>query len=114
MTNSKTNGASVIPGWLCEEVLTPSGLSLPYFLTQLNTMWPDLEERLGIHANNEEGVLNTIAFWENPLRQGSPDLDWPSLNSFPLVCYEPDPGVIQDAVLPITKGMVAAKRVRRD
>ena len=114
MTNSKTNGTSVIPGWLYEEVLTPSGLSLPYFLTQLNTMWPDLEERLEIHANNEEGVLNTIAFWENPLRQGSPDLDWPSLNSFPLVCYEPDPDVIQDAVLPITKGMVAAKRVRSD
>ena len=97
-----------------EEVTTPSGLDLPYFLTQLNTMWPDIEDRLRINVSSEEGVLNTIAFWENPLRHSSPDLDWPTLNKFPRICYEPDPDITQDTALPITKGMVAAKRVRSD
>jgi len=114
MTHSKNSNVSCIPEWIYEKVTTPSGIELPYFLTQLRTMWPDIVDRLGIHVNLEEGVLNTIAFWENPLRHSSPDLDWPTLNKFPRICYEPDPDITQDTPLPITKGMVAAKRVRSD
>jgi glycosyltransferase involved in cell wall biosynthesis len=114
MNSSEADGNSLIPGWLYDEVMTPSGLKLPYFLTLLNTMWPDLDERLGVHVNTEQGVLNTIAFWENPLRHNSPDINWPVLKAFPSVCYEHDLEIVQDTALPITKGMVAAKKVRSD
>jgi len=114
MNSSESSTAPAAPDWLFEEVDTPSGWRLPYFLTQLNTMWPDLQDRLGIHVNTEQGVLNTLAFWENPLRHSSPDLAWPIPNAFPALFYQPDPQVVQDAVLPITKGMVAAKNVRTD
>lgn len=114
MNNSESSTAPAAPDWLFEEVDTPSGWRLPYFLTQLNTMWPDLQDRLGIHVNTEQGVLNTLAFWENPLRHSSPDLAWPIPNAFPALFYQPDPQVVQDAVLPITKGMVAVKHVRTD
>ena len=114
MNNSESIAAPVVPDWLFEEVDTPSGLRLPYFLTQLNTMWPDLQDRLGVHVNTEQGVLNSMAFWENPLRHSSPDFSWPILNSFPQLLYEPEPGIVQDAVLSITRGMVAAKHVRAD
>jgi glycosyltransferase involved in cell wall biosynthesis len=114
MNNSEHSTVPQVPAWLFEEVDTPSGWRLPYFLTQLNTMWPDLQDRLDIHVNTEQGVLNSIAFWENPLRHSSPDFAWPTSNEFPELSYQADPSVMQDAVLPITKGMVAAKNVRTD
>ena len=103
-----------LPAWLFDATKTSSGIEIPYFLTQLNTMWPDLEDRLGINVKSEEGVLNSIAFWENPLRNSSPDIYWPIDNMFPTVCYEDDPQTVKDTVLPITKGMIAAKRIRND
>ena len=103
-----------LPAWLFDATKTSSGIEIPYFLTQLNTMWPDLEDRLGINVKSEEGVLNSIAFWENPLRNSSPDIYWPIDNMFPTVCYEDDPQTAKDTVLPITKGMIAAKRIRTD
>lgn len=114
MNNSESNTAPEAPAWLFEDVDTPSGWRLPYFLTQLNTMWPDLQDRLGIHVNTEQGVLNSMAFWENPLRPTTPDFAWPINNEFPALLYQPDLNVFQDAVLPITKGIVAAKTVRSD
>ena len=114
MINSSTSEKMYLPDWLIDATKTSSGIEIPYFLTQLNTMWPDLEDRLGINVKSEEGVLNGIAFWENPLRNSSPDIYWPTDNRFPSVCYEDDPKIISDTVLPITKGMMAAKRIRSD
>jgi len=64
--------------WLLDEVETPAGIRLPYFLTQLLTTWPDLEEKLNIGVATEEAVLNSMAFWEHPQRKAMPDLDWPA------------------------------------
>ena len=114
MNNSDSNAAPEAPAWLFEDVDTPSGWRLPCFLSQLNTMWPDLQDRLGIHVNTEQGVLDSMAFWENPLRPTSPDFAWPINNEFPALLYQPNLNVFQDAVLPITKGMVAPKTVRSD
>ena len=66
MNNSESSTAPAAPDWLFEEVDTPSGWRLPYFLTQLNTMWPDLQDRLSIHVNTEQGVLNSMAFGKTP------------------------------------------------
>ena len=100
--------------WLLDEVETPSGIRIPYFLTQLLTTWPDLEEKLNIGVATEEAVLNSIAFWEHPQRKAMPDLIWPAANRFPDVVYEPAPGIVQDSALPITKGALAVWRTRTD
>ena len=100
--------------WLLDEVETPAGIRLPYFLTQLLTTWPDLEEKLNIGVATEEAVLNSMAFWEHPQRKAMPDLDWPAENRFPDVVYEPAPGIVQDSALPITKGALAVWRTRTD
>lgn len=100
--------------WFYEEVLTPSGHRVPYFLTQLSTFWPDLEETRNAHMKTEEGLVNTMAFWENPLRHQASDVVWPSTGSFPPMLFEAEQGVEQDTILPITKGMTGAKRVRPD
>ena len=100
--------------WFYEEVNTPAGITLPYFLTQLNTLWPDLESSRQVHVNSEEGVANTLACWENPIRQRSPDIHWPSGSAFPAFMHEADPDVVQDGVLPISKGLMAILRTRPD
>lgn len=100
--------------WFYEEVLTPAGHRVPYFLTQLSTFWPDLEDTRNAHMKTEDGLVNTMAFWENPLRHEAPDIAWPIGGAFPAVLFEPQDGIEQDAVLPLTKGMMGAVRVRPD
>ena len=114
MNNSESSTAPAAPDWLFEEVDTPSGWRLPYFLTQFNTMWPDLQDRLDIHVNTEQGVLNSMAFWENPLRHSSPDFAWPTPKEFPLQLYSPATDVVQDAVLPIDVGLMTVYKLRPD
>lgn len=100
--------------WFCDAVDTPAGLKSPYFLTQLNTLWPDLADSRQIHTDTEDGVVASMVYWEHPLRHGSPDVDWPPGGAFPSVLFEPAEGVKQDAVLPLTKGLLAVLRVRDD
>lgn len=114
MNNSEPSPSPAVPDWLFEEVDTPSGWRLPYFLTQLNTMWPDLQDRLGIHVNTEQGVLNSLAFWENPLRHSSLDMKWPINNHFPRRMFDTQPDLPQDAVLPIDIGMMTVYKLRPD
>jgi len=100
--------------WLYKETLTPSGYHVPHFITQLHAFWPDLETVRNAHMHTEEGLVNMLAFWENPLRHHSPDIVWPVAGVYPGVLLEPQDGVEQDAVLPITKGIMGAMRVRTD
>jgi len=97
-----------------KECSTVSGIQLPYFLVLLNTLWPDLAESRQIHTDTEDGVVASMVYWEHPLRHGSPDIDWPPGGAFPSVLFEPAEGVKQDAVLPLTKGLLAVLRVRDD
>ena len=113
--NNPTSAALSSPtNWFYEPAPTPSGYEVPYFLTQLSSFWPDLEETRNAHLKTEEGYVNLMAFWENPLRHQAADIIWPSKGVFPDVLYEPQEDVVQDAVLPITKGMMGALRVRPD
>lgn len=115
MNDPKTaQTASAQPAWFYEDVPTPSGYKVPYFFTVLNAFWPDLEENRGAHFKTEAGYVSAMAFWENPLRGASPDIVWPPAGVFPPVLFEPDTSVEQDTVLPLTKGMVGAWRVRPD
>ena len=114
MNDSTRSFLSSSTAWFYEEVPTASGHRVPYFLTQLSTFWPDLEDTRNAHMNTEEGLVNTMAFWEHPLRHEAPDIAWPIGGVFPEVLFEPQDGVEQDAVLPVTKGMVGAVRVRPD
>jgi glycosyltransferase involved in cell wall biosynthesis len=120
MKNSEpTRGAdpTPVPGpprWLVEDVLTPTGVPLPYFLTQLTTLWPDLASSRQIQLDTAQGVANTLAYWEHPLRHQSPDINWPANGHFPTLLNEADPNVLQDTVLPITNGLTAILRVRPD
>lgn len=100
--------------WLFEPTTTPSGIELPFFLTQLLTIWPDLEQKLNVGVETEEAVLNSIAYWEHPERKNAPDIEWPANNQFPDIVYEPASGIVQDTVLPITQGALAAWRTRPD
>lgn len=100
--------------WLFDPTPTPAGIDLPYFLTQLLTVWPDLDTKIGVGIDTEDGVLNTIAYWEHPQRLNTPDIQWPGSEGFPPVVHEASPDVTQDAVLPITKGALAAWRTRPD
>ncbi len=100
--------------WLFEDIETPSGLRVPFFLTQLLTIWPDLNKKLGVGVDTEAEVLNSIAYWEHPLRTNSYDVQWPENNQFPKFVREPAEGIEQDAVLTITKGAVAAWNTRPD
>lgn len=100
--------------WFYEEVQTPAGHRVPYFLTQLSTFWPDLEDTRNAHIKTEEGLVNLMAFWENPLRHQAPDIAWPIGGAFPAMLFAPEDGMPQDTVLPITKGMMGAVRVRPD
>lgn len=102
------------PVWFYEDVLTPSGHQVPYFLTLLGAFWPDLETVRQAHLRTEEGLVNTLAFWEHPLRRQSPDIAWPVGGVYPGVLFEPQAGLKHDAVLPITKGILGAMRVRPD
>jgi len=111
------NTSTLLPSataWFYEEVPTPSGYKVPYFLTQLSTFWPDLEDTRNAHMKTEAGLVNTMAFWENPLRHQAPDIAWPIGGAFPAMLFEPEDKVEQDAVLLITKGMMGAIRVRPD
>lgn len=98
--------------WLGRAIETPSGLTAPFFLTQLNTLWPDLAASRHVHTETEEGVIASMVYWDHPLRHQSPDIDWPPNGVFPAVLYEPAPGLPQDTVLPLTKGLAAVLRVR--
>ncbi len=100
--------------WLFDPTPTPAGIDLPYFLTQLLTVWPDLDKKIGVGLDTEEGILNSIAYWEHPQRLNTPDIQWPAGNVFPSVVNEPATGIVQDAALPITKGAMAAWRTRPD
>lgn len=100
--------------WFFEEVETSSGIKLPYFLTQILTVWPDLIDTKGVSIENESSILNLLAYWENPIKLNAKDILWPKNNIFPPVVYEIDDSVSQDAVLPITKGLIAAWRTRED
>jgi glycosyltransferase involved in cell wall biosynthesis len=106
--------ASKTFSWLLDEVDTPAGVRLPYFLTQLLTTWPDLEQKLNIGTHSEDAVLNSIAFWEHPQRKSMPSLHWPAQNRFPACLREASAAVPQDAALPISKGALAAWRTRPD
>ena len=114
MNETSIPSLSNATAWFYEEVATPSGHKVPYFLTQLSTFWPDLEEKRNAHMKTEEGLVNTIAFWENPLRSQAPDIAWPTGSQFPQFLFENEPAVPQDTPLPITKGMMGAVRVRPD
>ncbi len=114
MNNSDQPQLFAASQWFTDEVSTPSGINLPYFLTQLNTMWPDLQDQFNVHAQTVQGVVNTFAIWENPLRLHSPDVPWSGLNSYPAVIFEAEPEMVQDALLTITRGMVGARNVRAD
>jgi glycosyltransferase involved in cell wall biosynthesis len=100
--------------WLFKEVNTVVGIPIPYFLTQLLTVWPDLKEKMNIGTDTEDSILNSIAYWENPQRANSPQIEWPANNRFPDVLYEPDPGIVQDVGLCLTKGAGAVWRIRPD
>jgi glycosyltransferase involved in cell wall biosynthesis len=100
--------------WFFEPVQTPAGVDVPYFLTQLLTVWPDLSDKMGIHCDTVDGVLNAMAFWEQPQRNNCPDIAWPKDNQFPAYVYEPATGLKQDAALPISRGALAAWRTRPD
>lgn len=114
MNDSTQNFLPSTTAWFYEEVQTPSGHQVPYFLTQLSTFWPDLEDTRNAHIKTEEGLVNLMAFWENPLRHQAPDIAWPIGGQFPPMLYDTQDGFEQDAVLPITKGMMGAVRVRPD
>src|SRR5690606_4726611 len=58
------------------------------------------------------GVVASMVYWDHPLRRQSPDIDWPPHGVFPALLHEAAPGVPQDTVLPLTKGLVAVLRVR--
>ncbi len=100
--------------WFFRLIKTESGILLPYFLTQLLTVWPDLERTKEVNFNTEDGVLNTIAWWENPGRFGSPDICWPQKNIFPHAIYKAETSIQQDSILTITKGALAVLRTRED
>lgn len=106
--------ASQAFSWLLDEVPTDAGVPLPYFLTQLLTTWPDLEQKLNIGTHSMEAVLNSIAFWEHPQRKSMPALHWPGEGGFPSFVREPATSVPQDAALPITEGALATWRTRPD
>ena len=106
--------ASSAFSWLLDDVDTPAGVPLPYFLTQLLTTWPDLEQKLNIGTHSLDAVLNSIAFWEHPQRKSMPALQWPARHAFPAYVKEPANEVPQDAALPITQGALAAWRTRPD
>lgn len=106
--------ASKTFSWLLDEVATPAGVPLPYFLTQLLTTWPDLEQKLNIGTHSEDAVLNSIAFWEHPQRKAMPSIHWPAHDQFPAFVREAAKDVRQDAALPITNGALAAWRTRPD
>lgn len=106
--------ASTAFSWLLDEVQTPAGVLLPYFLTQLLTTWPDLEQKLNIGTHSLDAVLNSIAFWEHPQRKAMPALHWPEQSVFPGFVTEPAKEIPQDAALPITQGALAAWRTRPD
>lgn len=114
MNDTTSPSLSSATAWFYEEVTTPSGHKVPYFLTQLSTFWPDLEDTRNAHMKTEEGLVNTMSFWENPLRHQAPDIAWPIGGMFPPVLFESANGVVQDTPLPITKGMLGAVRVRPD
>ena len=61
MNNTKEDRSGALPDWLFEKTKTLAKIEVPYFLTQLNTLWPDLESRLNIHTNDKYGILNSIA-----------------------------------------------------
>jgi len=100
--------------WFFAPVETPAGVQVPYFLTQLLTVWPDLSDKLGVNCSSVDGVLNSIAYWEHPQRSNSPDIAWPKDNLFPDYVYEPATDLAQDATLPISRGALAAWRTRPD
>lgn len=100
--------------WFYEEVATPSGYQVPYFLTQLSAFWPDLEDTRNAHVKTEEGLINLMSFWENPLRHQAPDIAWPIGGVFPRVLFDVADVVEPDTPLPTTKGMLGAVRVRPD
>ena len=99
--------------WLYEPTETPCGELAPYFLTQLNTLWPDLDDARGINMNSRRGYANAVAYWESPLRQHCPDIVWPR-SEFPPVLFEPDAQTDQDGPLPFSLGLVAILNVRPD
>lgn len=99
--------------WFDKAVDTNAGVTVPYFLTQLNTLWPDLASQ-HIHTDTEQGVIASMVFWDHPLRHQAPDIDWPPRAEFPAMLYEPAEGVMQDEVLPLTKGLLGVLRVRND
>lgn len=100
--------------WFFESTKTKSGISIPYFLTQILTIWPDLKEDRGINFSTETGVLNAIAWWENPGRFSASDINWPQNNSFPDVIYQSEIPTQKDDLLEITKGAAAVLRTRKD
>lgn len=97
-----------------DKVDTPAGVSLPYFLTLLNTLWPDLEASRHTGVDTLDSVFNSIAYWENPLRHQARGIHWPGQDGYPVALFEPDPRVIQDTVLPLTHGLTAVLRTRPD
>jgi len=100
--------------WFFDNTKTKTGVVLPYFLTQLLTVWPDLNDTKGVNNESENGVLCTLAWWENPGRLLAKDIQWPANNIFPSIVYEQAEEIIQDQVLMITKGMIAAYKTRED
>ena len=100
--------------WFFTYTKTEPGISVPYFLTQLLTIWPELKKTKTINFNTENGVLNAIAWWENPGRHNSHDICWPQKNIFPDTIYQKETSIQQDVILYITKGAMAVLRTRGD
>jgi len=99
--------------WLYAPTETPCGEPAPYFLTQLNTLWPDLDDARGINMETRRGYAHAVAYWESPLRHHCPDIVWPR-SEFPRFLFEQDVQTDQDGPLALSLGLVAILNVRPD
>lgn len=97
--------------WVHELVSIPGvAIKFPYFFHLIAYYEPDRFPPLKLE--NEKDVINFIAWWELSASVNFPWVVWPEkMEDFPAVLWDPDPDVVQDGPLIMTKALVATWRI---
>lgn len=97
--------------WVYELVSLPgSEIKFPRFFYLVSYYYPNRFPELKLE--NENDVLDFIAWWEMCGQVNFPAVVWPEkIEDFPSILWDPDLSVEQDKILTLTKGLIATWRI---